>query len=477
MSKFNLNMNAEINPNFNFMSNTGSGSVDIDKYQDNFWTSCQDGSCDYSIGKGQLFDSNRYTYFVCEGSGVQKLSFKDSSQFVATIADNDKFHTDGFNTLDKLQTTSSRFSIKFRNESIVGDFKFERNDFVSSSAPGDSTSAIYVYDSVEKQWYVIGVVSTSDCTASDLTGYPCVQENYALLNNAKIDEFKQSHTTLLNGGNYALSDNGLKDSANKDMGASVIVGNAKGAITFANYYNKGNFNNQNNAMQNSKDLYLQGNGTSSLDSNTDLGTGGLIVDKNAKWSIDSKNSNHWLILGGIFTDTNSQLIYNVKTLKNYFLHKVGSGELVVTTSSPEAGLRIGDGLVSLQNKTNNLSFKEVYFTSGRGVLKIDKASNIDTNHIYFGAGGGNLDINGQNLSFEKIYASDSGAIISNSNSTNATLTLNNTSNYLYHGQIIADKASGGINIESSSQKALAFDDGIDNTNDTFSFSGKAYLSR
>lgn len=263
MSKFNLNMNAEINPNFNFMSNTGSRSVDIDKYQDNFWTSCQDGSCDYSIGKGQLFNSNRYTYFVCEGSGVQKLSFKDSSQFVATIADNDKFHTDGFNTLDKLQTTSSRFSIKFRNESIVGDFKFERNDFVSSSAPGDSTSAIYVYDSVEKQWYVIGVVSTSDCTASDLTGYPCVQENYALLNNAKIDEFKQSHTTLLNGGNYALSDNGLKDSANKDMGASVIVGNAKGAITFANYYNKGNFNNQNNAMQNSKDLYLQGNGTSS----------------------------------------------------------------------------------------------------------------------------------------------------------------------------------------------------------------------
>lgn len=72
MSKFNLNMNAEINPNFNFMSNTGSGSVDIDKYQDNFWTSCQDGSCDYSIGKGQLFDSNRYTYFVCVKGAVYK---------------------------------------------------------------------------------------------------------------------------------------------------------------------------------------------------------------------------------------------------------------------------------------------------------------------------------------------------------------------------------------------------------------------
>ena len=57
------------------------------------------------------------------------------------------------------------------------------------------------------------------------------------------------------------------------MGASVIVGNAKGAITFASYYNKGNFNNQNNAMQNSQDLYLQGNGTSSPEAGLRIGDG------------------------------------------------------------------------------------------------------------------------------------------------------------------------------------------------------------
>lgn len=171
-------------------------------------------------------------------------------------------------------------------------------------------------------------------------------------------------------------------------------------------------------MEKSRDIYLSGNGTITLKSDVDLGAGGLIVEKGAKWIIANKNpNNNWLILGGISTDTGAQVTYHAKTKDNDFLHKIGSGELIITSSSPNAGLRIGDGHVVLQNDSNKVSFKEVYFTSGRGTLQIGKTNDIDTNHIYFGVGGGTLDMNGQNLTFNRIYASDSGAIIANTNAT------------------------------------------------------------
>lgn len=224
-------------------------------------------------------------------------------------------------------------------------------------------------------------------------------------------------------------------------------------------------------MEKSRDIYLSGNGTITLKSDVDLGAGGLIVEKGAKWIIANKNpNNNWLILGGISTDTGAQVTYHAKTKDNDFLHKIGNGELIITSSSPDAGLRIGDGRVVLQNNDDQVSFKEIYFTSGRGTLQIGKTSNINTKHIYFGPDGGTLDMNGQNLTFDRIYASDSGAIIVNTNATSSTLSINNAENYLYHGQINSN--NGGTNINSSSKHNLAFDGGIDNANRSFDFSGK-----
>ena len=110
----------------------------------------------------------------------------------------------------------------------------------------------------------------------------------------------------------------------------------------------------------------------------------------------------------------------------------------------------------------------MYFVSGRGELRLESASNIDTNYVYFGARGGKLDMNGQDLKFERIYASDNGANILNSSATAATLTINNTQDYLYHGNIAS--SAGGINIESSTRANLIFDGNIDNAKGTMRFS-------
>lgn len=94
------------------------------------------------------------------------------------------------------------------------------------------------------------------------------------------------------------------------------------------------------------------------------------------------------------------------------MHKIGEGRLIITSSSPNSGLRVGDGAVDLES--DFLSFKELYLTSGRATVKIKSSNNINTDFVYFGSRGGTLDINGNELSFARIFASDNEANIINS---------------------------------------------------------------
>ncbi|WP_394951637.1 S6 family peptidase [uncultured Helicobacter sp.] len=341
-----------------------------------------------------------------------------------------------------------------------------RIPFGSSSAPGDSGSALYVYDNVDKSWYVVGVVSQSDCSGQ--TGDGCSYVYYTLVNDELIKEFKELKSVFVGGGTYRFDNTGsLLDSSGMDLKASVISGSGAGENLWNSLFNKSAYDNRLNQMKNSKDLYFSDSGSLSLEKDIDLGAGVLVFGKDSNWSVSgTNNTNTWFLHGGIYADSGARITYDVSTKENDFLHKLGEGTLIVTSSSADAGLRIGQGLVEL--KGNALSFKELYFVSGRGELKLESANNINTDYVYFGARGGKLDMNGQNLSFKRIYASDNGANIINSSQNLATLTLQNTQDYLYHGNIISD--SGGINIESSTSQNLIFDGNINNANGKMTFS-------
>lgn len=56
------------------------------------------------------------------------------------VADSDKYHIGGFVTLSDKSDIRSRFLLSFNNYNN----QLKRNDFTSSSAPGDSGSALYI---------------------------------------------------------------------------------------------------------------------------------------------------------------------------------------------------------------------------------------------------------------------------------------------------------------------------------------------
>lgn len=426
MSKINLNKSANLSKDFNFIEKDSGDGGDIYEYKDPFWDSCQSGKCDYSKGKGKLFDSSRYEYFVREGSGIVALGFEDTNKVPIKIFDSNEINLGGFVSLAPKNTEDKRFKLQFLN--YTND---KRNPFTSSSTPGDSGSGVYVYDKIDKKWYLVGVVSTSNCNAHFTDGYTCSQVDYALINQAKINEFQNS----LAQGVYTLSNQGLMKEGQLVQGVSLISGANAGYVSYENIFgDKAKYDDRIKEMQNSKDLYFFQNGSINLNSDVDLGASVLNFEQNSNWQI---TGDKWLIHGGIYADKGSSIEYNVKTKKDDFLYKMGEGELIVKSQSADAGLRMGEGKVSLEGE--GLSFGEIYMN------------------------GGTLDLSGLTLNFDQIKANSNNVFITSSKA-GANLNLENKQNYLYHGNIFSDEA---ITISANTDKALIFDGNIYNKEGVF----------
>lgn len=116
---------------------------------------------------------------------------------------------------------------------------------------------------------------------------------------------------------------------------------------------------------------------------------------------------------------------------------MGEGELVVKSQSVDAGLRMGEGKVSLEGE--GLSFGEIYMN------------------------GGTLDLSGLTLKFDQIKANSNDVFITSSKAE-ANLNLENRQDYLYHGNIFSDEA---ITISANTDKALIFDGNIYNKEGVF----------
>lgn len=273
-----------------------------------------------------------------EGAGVQMLGHL--TQGADKIADNDLYHTGGFTYFSDID--NNPFALRFENYDWQDNFN--RFAFSSSSAPGDSGSALYVYDNLDKKWYMIGVLSSSDCAGNDKD--LCSIAVYSVVNNALVNEFKDDKTIKLSAGKYIFNSS-LLNSSMQDIGASVIDDNLACSLYWESVFNKNKFNDRLSAMKDSKDIYFSDLGVLSLEKNIDLGAGGLIFADNVNWHIESND--FWFVHAGIYTGLNSLVVYDVKTLDNDFLHKVGEGRLIITSSSPDSGLRVGAGAVDLRS--------------------------------------------------------------------------------------------------------------------------------
>lgn len=436
MNKINLNTKADIAP-IKYYDDNG---------KDTNYEACKNGglSCSDTSGKAALYDNSRYTLFVRSGTGTQKIT--EQRNDAETISTNNKYFTGGITNLSDFNSFKNEYGLYMLN--LLGS---NRIDFSSTGSKGDSGSALYVWDSVDKKWYMVGVASGTDCKGDSTT---CTYTNYHLVNNHTMDNFNKIHD-INTTANLTLDADSLKDGSvelEKTMGVD---------LSFKHYYSllgtqtKLNYNKRVLAMANDKDIYING-GSLTLSANADLGSSALIIKDNLNYDIKGDFD---FLHGGLDIGANSIVNYEPKTAKNDYLHKIGAGKLIVNSSSPNAGLRIGGGEVEFKN-ASGITFGSIYMTNNSS-LKINNANQINTDYLYFGNNAGKLDLNGNNINLNNFYASDNNAIITSTIASEISINKTNlTNNTISHGNI-----KGNININQNNYnnktQYSVYDGGLD----------------
>lgn len=366
-----------------------------------------------NIGKGILINNpQRFSVYARSGSGMQRLGYLDS-RLVPQELELDGIYLSGGVLYLNTYTSKNNARVLYIDavsENKIYDYgSYDRLDFTNSSAPGDSGSAIYVYDNELKEWLVVGVVSKSDCNPERTNGYPCSTNKYALINHHIINDFKNDFTASLNDSNYdstAINTN-IKDKYN----------------------------------ENNKDLVFANATTITLNDKENLGSSVFYFNDN------STINGGEVLLGGVVINDGKTLNFNATTGFNDNLHKMGKGSLNINKESL-GGFRSGEGLTILN--TTNKAFNSIYLLND-AKLKITNENQLkDTNLIF---NGGELDLNGVDLSLNKIQANNFKTLITNSNSKESKLNITSPKEFdIYHGKI-----ANNISLELNNAKDFVFD--------------------
>lgn len=306
----------------------------------------------------------------------------------------------------------------------IGFYYKPMSGFYNQITSGDSGSGIYVYDDKNSKWILLGVVSRDNGAISVASNKDF--RDYQRHFEQEID---------LQGKVWTLKGNDLEDNSLSSK-----------------------------ALQGNKDIIFGSGGTIQVEKDIDRTqsgyAGGFVFRDSANeitYKFENKNGeNHYFKGSGLDIGKNVRVEWALRNASGDSLHKIGKGELIIKTNYTPTKegenlgtLKIGEGKVSLD--TSKKAYENIYITSGRGELSLiqgkaealgasrntsrgdlpqtkadsytlsqDKNTNMG---FYFGTGGGKLDLGGNSLTLNTIVANDSGATITNSNATKATLEI------------------------------------------------------
>ena len=377
-------------------------------------------------------DGNIYIYQA--GSGIVTLRGTNNSQTFNT-GDSGELKGGGFGRLlenniiyNNLVQCSGE---KCDSRGIQFDY-MPNGDFNNRITSGDSGSGFYAYNTMKKEWVLLGVTSMEWGTRA-LVSAVSNQDfaDYQKLFEQKINLKLSDHQTTT----WILSNNELKNEVRGDI--------VQESYTISN---------------NNKDLIFSGGGdikvTSNIHRNISGLAGGFVFTAGTdstnpiKYTFTNANGGNYFFKGsGLDIGENVKVEWALKGVSGDSLHKIGKGELVITTQNTATTglgtLKIGEGKVTLD--TNKQAFDNIYITSGRGelALKAGKAEALgaekngatsansytlaqestDKMGFYFGKGGGKFDLAGNSLALNTIAANDSKAIITNSSNTAVNLEI------------------------------------------------------
>ncbi|EDA0293034.1 autotransporter outer membrane beta-barrel domain-containing protein [Salmonella enterica] len=345
-------------------------------------------------------NTERYTAFYRAGSGTQYI--KDKSGNVTPISGAYSYLTGG-----TVGAPSSSDHIIASNPGNV--FDPVNGPLSSYGAPGDSGSPLFAYDSWQKKWVMVGVLST-------WTGEHGVNNRWAVIPldfiGQKFNEDNDAPVT------FRTSEGGaLEWSFNSSTGAGALT---QGSTTYAMHGQQGN------DLNAGKNLIFQGqNGQINLKDSVSQGAGSLTFRDN--YTVTTSNGSTWTG-AGIIVDNGVSVNWQVNGVKGDNLHKIGEGTLTVQgTGINEGGLKVGDGKVVLNQQADNKgqvqAFSSVNIASGRPTVVLTDERQVNPDTVSWGYRGGTLDVNGNSLTFHQLKAADYGAVLANNADKRATITL------------------------------------------------------
>lgn len=365
------------------------------------------------LSPSKLLDTDRYTLIWRAGGG--RAHYRSEDGRVLNII--------------PFTTTGGMLKYDGVDENGKGQFVYDKSVYFSNMITNrDSGSPFYAWDSYEQKWVVVGFASAgNDDTLCKTASY----------SNADFMSFVNQYVypiVNLNNGNASWD------------GATFSYANTSFSAT------------------KDKDFVFRGGGTITfnLAGEIDQWSGGFYFDENQEYTVTSNSGTASWKGGGVHIGDSTIVHWDINGRANDGLHKIGEGTLHVIKEN-RGWLNLGEGKVILD--TQSQTFEHYLLISGRGVLQI--AENHPnalgaSDKVFFSQRGGTLDLNGNDVSFSKIKASDIGAKISNSSKDKSTLTITNENSdaYLYHGQITdnIDIVSDAVN----ENNVLAFDGSIDN---------------
>lgn len=314
--------------------------------------------------------------------------------------------------LNKIIRNFTQQGIKY----VVAIDKEPKTAIDVGSRGGDSGSPAFYYDSQDKKWKFFASNSGGIGDGYGKTSYLTTEIKWY------EDKMKEFDDEKINSGSINI----------KSIGAG------KGELSFDNMTREFYSSNDNKA----KNQIFFKNSTITVENDVDT--------KIARYTFEEDSTisgNGTLQTAGFDIKEGKTVKYLLKLKNDNVIRKIGKGTLEINSNSSNAELNVGDGLVLLKSN-NGPAFSKIRIATGEATVKIDGENQINGDNVYFGRNGGKLDLNGKNLTFNNIYHIDSGANISNSNSSEKSkFILENTDNITYLGSF-----TGNLDVEYKGNK-------------------------
>ncbi|ENY3562576.1 S6 family peptidase, partial [Escherichia coli O54:H45] len=343
-------------------------------------------------------DTERYTAFYRVGSGSQYIQTPEGK--IERLSGAYNYLTGG--TTGALRASGNGGRVTASSGKI---FDASQGPLGNHGRAGDSGSPLFAYDFEQKNWVLVGVLTTGNDTIINWNVIPTDYLNQVMQEDfdAPVDQVsgqgplnwtydKTSGTGTLSQGSKNWTMHGQKDN-DLNAGKNLVFSGQNGAIVL-------------------KDSVTQGAG---------------YLEFKDSYTVSAESGKTWTG-AGIITDKGTNVTWKVNGVAGDNLHKLGEGTLTINgTGVNPGGLKTGDGTVVLNQQAdtagNVQAFSSVNLASGRPTVVLGDARQVNPDNISWGYRGGKLDLNGNAVTFTRLQAADYGAVITNNAQQKSRLLL------------------------------------------------------